>query len=346
MARRSLILAAALAAACGTNDDTAPVALRVTLSSPSVAVGRTVLATAAGIDRDGDLVALPGLTWSTSRPDLATVDANGTVTGLAVGDVEVQATTGALSATATLHVALDPTAACRLRGPARGIGLGIPRIEGRLPSTGSVHVVVLLVDFSDAVATRAPRDVFAMISPAAEQRFAALSYGRMRMFLDPVLVWLRMSKPSTAYGWPTLSYADQKAYLQEAVQLAGGRLASTQPSAVVVLANPDASALSYGPAFTANPGEGILVNGQVVDNGATSGADLLAWGSGWLNHELGHTLSLVDLYELDAMPEAQFHYTGDFSLMGNILGVGAEYLGWERWEIGRASCRERVSSPV
>ena len=331
---RHVWIVAIIAAACGTSSDPEATTLQVTLSAPSVKVGATVTATATATDAAGTAVSLSDLAWSTSRTDLATVDTRGTVTAIAAGDVEIRASSGDLAATAALTVAADPVAACRLPGPTLGVGLGFPRIAGRLRSTGDVRIKVLFVDFSDAVATRTPQATLAIFSPGAEQFYEAVSYGHMHLILDPVYVWLRMSKPTSGYPWNPLTFAGQKAFIEEAVQLAGPSLDVSTSDSIVVISNPDSTAFAYGPAFTANPGDGVHAGGKVFDNAATSAADLLTWGPGWLNHEFGHTMALADLYEIGVANPQTFHYTGDFSMMGNILGDAPEYLGWERWLLG------------
>ncbi len=227
----------------------------------------------------------------------------------------------------------DALAACRLPGTQLGVRLGFPRIANRAPSTGDVRVKVLFVDFSDAVASKTPQQVMSIVSPGAEQFYAAVSAGRMHLIFDPVYTWLRMSKPTTGYPWRPLTFDGQKAYIAEAVQLAGN-VDAASTDAVVVITNPDVTAFAYGPAFTANPGDGYTIGGKIFDNGATSGHDLTSWGSGWFNHEFGHAMGLVDLYELGVANPQTFHFTGDFSMMGNILGKAPEYLGWERWLLG------------
>jgi len=328
---------AIIAAACGTSGTSGEselTTLTVTLSASSVQVGHTVTATAVGLDADGAPVTLAALAWSTSRADRATVDANGTVTAVAAGEVEIQASSGGVTATAALTVAADPVAACKLPGVQLGVGLGFPRIANRLRSTGDVRIKVLFVDFSDAVATTTPEATLAIISPGAEQFYEAVSYGRMHMIFDPVYTWLRMSKPTSGYPWSPLTFNGQKAFIEEAIQLAGPSVDLSTSDSVVVLSNPDATAFAYGPAFTANAGDGFLVAGKRFDNAATSGRDLAGWGPGWLNHELGHTMALADLYEIGVANPQTFHFTGDFSMMGNILGAAPEYLGWERWLLG------------
>jgi hypothetical protein len=91
-----------------------------------------------------------------------------------------------------------------------------------------------------------------------------------------------MSKPSTGYGWSSLTAALHQAYIQEAVSLADPSVDFSNEDIVIGMANPAATALSYGPAFT---GGSYSADGKTFYNAATSGADLTYWGSRWLNHE-------------------------------------------------------------
>ncbi|OEZ97225.1 hypothetical protein DUGA2_60680 [Duganella sp. HH101] len=72
--------------------------------------------------------------------------------------------------------AADPLAACRLPEMQlrTDVGLGFPRKPDRLQTTGQLRFRVLFVDFSDAPATVAPRDVLSIISPRAERHLQAL----------------------------------------------------------------------------------------------------------------------------------------------------------------------------
>lgn len=198
-------------------------------------------------------------------------------------------------------------------------------------TTGSVYFSIIFVDFVDAPATYTPAQFMAMLAPAPSY-YESLSYGAMTPIFTPLLRTLHMSKPSTAYSFA--SFEAQRAYMIEAAGLAvsAGWNFSTYDS-IVVMATP--AALPYGPAFCALPGQGFTVSGRVFENGATSGADFPGWGSRWANHELGHTMGLVDLYAFDVNASApEFRFTGDWSLMGNIAGAGNEYFAWERWLLG------------
>jgi M6 family metalloprotease-like protein len=234
---------------------------------------------------------------------------------------------------------------CRLtnlRALTDGISLGHPRSPMRLKATGTVRIGVVFVDFADAVATRTTQSVLDLISPAAERRFAAVSYGRVTFELVPVHGWVRMSRVSSAYGMSRGegSFSSHHAYVAEALDLGVRSLDVSSLDGFLVLTNPDAAAFDVGPAFTPVARyDAARAAGRSWTNGATSGTDLLAFGSAWFNHEFGHTLGLVDLYAFDPVERGQatiepaeiFRFTGGFSLMGNIDGSAPEYFAWERW---------------
>ncbi|MES2351147.1 MAG: hypothetical protein V4641_26540, partial [Pseudomonadota bacterium] len=71
--------------------------------------------------------------------------------------------------------AADDLSACRLpeMKVLGDVGLGFPRLDFRLRSTGEVRLRVLFVDFGDAPAQQTPQQVMSIISPHAEQFFQA-----------------------------------------------------------------------------------------------------------------------------------------------------------------------------
>jgi len=97
---------------------------------------------------------------------------------------------------------------------------------------------------------------------------------------------------------------------------------------VVVVANPDATTLAFGPTLVANDDfYALQADGVLIHNAITSAYDLNFWGHMWLNHETGHSLGLPDLYAF-----AGGHpHVGQFDLMGNIAGESPSLLGYQRW---------------
>ncbi|MGH7696977.1 MAG: Ig-like domain-containing protein, partial [Gemmatimonadaceae bacterium] len=330
---------AAVTFACGGGSDSAPTTpttpnapilttLSVSIAPTTIQVGQSATATAAGRDQFGATIATGTVSWSSSAPQIATISEAGSVLGVSAGQSTITATAGRVTATATVVVSsTDLLAECRLPAKFPDIDLGFPRSASRLKSVGDVRLGIVFVDFSDAVATRTPQNVFAILSPTAENYYRAVSYGRMNLILEPTFVWRRMSKATSAYGWNALTFALHRAYIQEALNLAAS-VDLSQDDGFVIVSNPDAGALTNGPAFVSAPGFGVTAGVKTFLNGSTSGRDLLGWGGYWVNHEMGHTMGLADLY---AYAGAAHRFVGGFSLMGLISGHSREYFGWERW---------------
>ena len=253
--------------------------------------------------------------------------------------LEVQPMGMAEAASATAPTAdTNVVAACKLPPLSfTNVGFGLPNPSHKLPAVGDVKTIVLFVDFPDVAAAQTPEETFALISPDAEKFFRDNSYGRMNWILEPHFVWLRLSQPSSFYGESIGSYEGHFQFLQEAVTLADADIDFSSADSVVVIVPTEASAVGYGPAFGANPGEGYTADGKVFSNGVTSGADLPAWGFLWLNHESGHTMGLPDLYAYQFDPanyDDQHRFVGGFGLMGYIDGLAPELFAFERWQLG------------
>ena len=350
----TLPLVAALAAGCSGGESAAPTptpvlsALNVSIAPTAIQVGQTATATATGRDQFGAPIAAGTISWSSSASQIASISNSGTVQGVAAGQATLTATAGAVTGSATITVtAGDALAACRLPVRFNGVGLGIPRSSDRQKAVGDVRVAVVFVDFSDAVATRTPQNVFAILSPTAENYFRAVSYGRMNLILEPSFVWRRMSGATTQYGWHALTHVSHRTYIQEAVDLAAS-VNFANSDAITIISNPDAGALTNGPTFIGTPASGITADGKLFMNATTSGRDLSGWGGFWLNHEMGHSMGLPDLYGYSG---AAHRFVGGFSLMGLISGFAREFFAWERWLLGwiddaQVSCAGAGSSEV
>ncbi|MCB9751035.1 MAG: hypothetical protein H6713_13685 [Myxococcales bacterium] len=226
-----------------------------------------------------------------------------------------------------------PVDPCRLEvGVGGGIGLGFPRPLDRLRATGSVRVVVLFAEFPDVSASMTPAQAFELLSPTAVDFIADTSYGALALALDPHLEWLPMSQPSTEYASAIQAFASHRDWLQEAISLADPSVDFSDAELVLLIAAPNADAIAYGPTWIGfdGPGGALEADGAAIKNGITSGADLLSWGGLWLDHELGHSLGLVDSYSF-IEPTG---FTRPFSLMDLISSDAPEYFAYERWLLG------------
>jgi M6 family metalloprotease-like protein len=150
-----------------------------------------------------------------------------------------------------------------------------------------------------------------------------------------------MSKNSSEYvtgGW---TFNSHKAYITEAAKLADADVDFSATDNLIILANPDARGMgNSGPAFSAIRNNGITLDGKYISNGATSAYDLNNWKSIWLNHEISHSMGLVDLYAYSMSNSANrydgLRYTGEFSYMGlsSYESNSPSLFAFERWNLG------------
>ncbi|MCC6318357.1 MAG: Ig-like domain-containing protein [Gemmatimonadaceae bacterium] len=130
-ASRSLCLATfVLLAACGGGVEatTPPVpvvaSVTVTLASATIAIGQTTVATAAARDAQGASVTGRTAAWSSGTPSVASVDASGTVTGVAAGTSVITATIDGRTGQATVTVTPPPVATVTVALAAPMIAIG------------------------------------------------------------------------------------------------------------------------------------------------------------------------------------------------------------------------------
>ena len=204
-------------------------------------------------------------------------------------------------------------------------------------TTGTITVQVIFVDFPDAIAKMTPQQAFAKISGATDT-FNEMSYGRMNYDLIPTYKWYRMKSNATTYAPLNKSFLSHRAYIAEALGMADPDVDFSKSDAFVIIANPDSTGIGdSGPGFASIFGNGFTLDSKYIANGATSSHDLNAWKSIWLNHEVTHTMGLVDFYANTAGGGSDYwdwhRYVGQFSYMGfssfdsNAPGLTA----YERW---------------
>lgn len=224
--------------------------------------------------------------------------------------------------------------ACKLgRGTASNTALGFPKTNGFAPSTGTVNMTVLFVDFDDVPASLDVDSVFSILNPIVPDFFEETSYGRMHLQFQPHLEWLRLSKPSDYYASGIYDGLSHLFFIQEAVDLADAQVDFSQTHIVVVMTNPEAKAFQQGPTYTSlDPDYCIRADGALIQTGITSGYDLNHWGGIWLAHESGHSLSLPDLYHFGE--DSLDRYVGTFGLMSRCDAKAPGYFAFERWMLG------------
>jgi len=215
---------------------------------------------------------------------------------------------------------------------------GWPRIDQRMRATGTITSQVIMVDFPDAPAKITPEQAFEKLKGVTEV-FKEMSYGKFNYFMQPTYKWYRMSKPATEYDPLGPTFEKHHAYLSEALQLADPDVDFSKSESFIVLTDPNNVPFAAGPAF-ASISDPITLDNTDFYNGTGSAADLATWGFMWANHELSHTLGLVDLYAFESDDAKNnfdlFRYTGQFSYMGDLSpeSFAPGLFAFERWNLG------------
>ena len=231
---------------------------------------------------------------------------------------------------------------CRPYSPVAGPTAGFPLPRWAAPSTGTVQVAVLFVDFPDAVAAHTTRQEADQSLAYIEKYLETASYGRLDIEFVPLHRWLRAEHNHDHY----LSGAVTGAMDKEAVRLADPHFDFTGHD-ILMIVMPSThfhGANATGMVYTQ---EGALTTTRI--NTALSAkprSTPLGWGHK-ATHEIAHTLGLLDMYAYDTsrheLPAGEQWVSTHFGLMGLEASYPStrqdrvyarEMLAWSRWQLG------------
>ena len=272
--------------------------------------------------------------------------------------LKISAVLAAGAATAAIAVAVGspPTAAaippvagappsgpCALRGIADNVGESAATPAGFARSSGTVKALTLFVDFPDAHATITPQARFDEFFPAATEFFRISSYGRLSYRPTPLLRWIRMPRPLTAYAikrgdaFDPASDTGYHALSRDLVRAVDASVDFRKYDVINVLATPNAgpSATRTVLSVTFSGGDmGLRTADGVPFRNASFIWSRQTGESAYrvLNHENAHNFGLPDLYYTDgrSAPPAAGHW----DLMDEDWGPDNDFLGWHKWKLG------------
>jgi hypothetical protein len=155
--------------------------LNVSLPSATVVVGNTASATATGLDQFGASISTGTVAWSTADAAVATVNGNGLVTGVGLGQTQVVATASGKTAQAPIAVTLVPVATIDVSPVTATVVVGATQqLTATLRDAGSNVLTGRTVTWASANQSRATVDPSGMVTGVASGTvtIAATSEGK------------------------------------------------------------------------------------------------------------------------------------------------------------------------
>lgn len=249
-------------------------------------------------------------------------------------------------------------APCMISG-ARSVQMteGVPTSTGYARSTGTVHALTLMIDFSDAPGEGTALDRFHEFFPQTQEWFRTASYGRLDYRPEtPITHWLRMPKPFKEYGIERGAPFDPgyRDLVQDIAAAADSQVDFRRYDLLNVLMTPNAgpSALDtvLSVTFAGNPdaptADGVpLANASFVYSRQDDGSGSYdRTGYRVLPHENGHVFGLPDLYTQEGGGAV-----GHWDIMSEDWGADNDLLGWHKWKLGwldadQVNCASRRGS--
>ncbi|MEU6283372.1 M6 family metalloprotease domain-containing protein [Streptomyces sp. NPDC047028] len=249
-------------------------------------------------------------------------------------------------------------ASCMING---GLGVqmteGIPTPGGYAPSTGTVHALTLMIDFSDAPGRGSALSRFHEFFPQTRKWFATASYGRLDYRPEtPIPTWLRMPRPFRSYGIERGAPFDPgyRQLVQDIVAAADPKVDFRSYDLLNVLVTPNAGpsaldtvlSVTFAGNSEAPVADGVpIANASFVYSRQDDGSGSYAkTGYRVLPHENGHVFGLPDLYT-----QAGGGSVGHWDIMSEDWGADNDMLAWHKWKLGwldasQVACAARSGS--
>ncbi|MFJ9819958.1 M6 family metalloprotease domain-containing protein [Streptomyces sp. NPDC101151] len=261
-------------------------------------------------------------------------------TSAGTGHLTAPTTAGPIGLARSTALALAP---CMIRG---GLDVqmteGIPTPAGYSRTTGTVHALTLMVDFSDAPGQGSAIDRFHEFFPQTREWFRKASYGRLDYRPEtPITSWLRMPKSFKEYGIERGAPFDPgyRQLVQDIVAAADPEVDFRSYDLLNVLVTPNAgpSALDTVLSVTfAGNSDAPIADGVPISNASfvysrqdDGSGSYSRTGYRVLPHENGHTFGLPDLYTQEGGSAV-----GHWDIMSEDWGANNDLLGWHKWKLG------------
>lgn len=242
----------------------------------------------------------------------------------------------AMSLVAGPAVAAPGAGPCALTRTAAHHSLGLDTWNAAYPKpVRTLNAVMVFLSFPDHRTNLTTEQLTGDYFPATSEFFERASYGRFRLVPHPQKQWIRMPKPSTAYGiqrdWPP---ADRAAYLRDAVAAADPEVDFSQYDVVYFVADPEAPGVDSDATKVVNFDRPLVADGTELRRIVTV-FEKHPPDRNVLAHETGHVFDLPDLYHRPSDGKGDWDtYVGDWDVMGSQFGMSPDLFAWQKWKLG------------
>ncbi|GGJ23246.1 M6 family metalloprotease domain-containing protein [Streptomyces brasiliensis] len=219
-------------------------------------------------------------------------------------------------------------------------GLSTP--GGYSRSTGTVHALTLMVDFSDAPGKGSALDRYHEFFPQTRDWFRTASYGKLDYRPEtPITHWLRMPKSFKEYGIERGAPFDPgyRQLVQDIVATTDPEVDFRDYDLLNILVTPNAGpsaldtvlSVTFAGNTDAPVADGVpLANASFIYSRQDDGSGSYAHtGYRVLPHENSHVFGLPDLYTQDGGGTV-----GHWDIMSEDWGGNNDLLGWHKWKLG------------
>ncbi|AXG78018.1 M6 family metalloprotease domain-containing protein [Streptomyces paludis] len=254
-------------------------------------------------------------------------------TAAALTSLMALAATSLVAGSAAAGTARGP---CALPRTAAHHSLGLDTWNSSYPRPDrALDAVMIFLSFPDAEPLTAPGALAADHFPATGTFYERASYGKFRLRAHPRLRWLRMPRPSTAYGirrdWAP---ARRTAYLRDALAVAERTVDFSRYDIVYFVADPDAPGVDSDATKVVNFERPMRAGGTDIKRVVTV-FERHPPDRNVLAHETGHIFDLADLYHRPMDGKGDWDtYVGDWDVMGSQFGLAPDLFGWHKWKLG------------
>ncbi|MEW1635732.1 M6 family metalloprotease domain-containing protein [Streptomyces sp. NPDC093801] len=225
---------------------------------------------------------------------------------------------------------------CALTRTAAHHSLGLDTWNRAYPKPErTLHAVMVFLSFPDHRTAVTPEELAADYFPATSDFFERASYGRFRLVPHPQRQWIRMPRPSTAYGIRRDWAPDARAaYLRDAVAAADPTVDFSAYDVVYFVADPNAPGVDSDATKVVNFDRPLRADGTDLRRIVTV-FERHPPDRNVLAHETGHVFDLPDLYHRPTDGKGDWDtYVGDWDVMGSQFGMAPDLFGWQKWKLG------------